>query len=129
MVNIVYIHAFTEEPKVLEQLKIFYRTLARASIDGLKVMQPVIQKETLDGLVNGQSPEFRDVAGRYFQGQHVGVGIWTEWDSEDKIVRFYESQLHREFSEFANTTLDRAWYLVIQNRGEEVTAREVKKPL
>ena len=111
MNDVVYVHAFADDPQILRELNIFYRTLLREDIEGLKLMSPVLGKETLDALLRGQSPEFQGRLNGYFSDGFNGVGIWTEWSSERCIDEFYHGRMHQNFSKFAQSTLDKAWYL------------------
>ena len=129
MDNVLYTHAFTDDPNILGKLMIYYRTLDRAPVNGLKFIQAVLSKETLDGLLNKQSAEFQRIINNNVKDHLNGVGIWSEWTSASCIDDFHYSPLHREFSRFAQSTLDSAWYLVVRQRGDKVIPIEVKKHL
>ncbi|MBI2655145.1 hypothetical protein HYX06_01845 [Candidatus Woesearchaeota archaeon] len=129
MADVLYVHGFTENTQIRRELFTFYSNLLNANINGLMLMHPVLAKETLDGLLRGQSSEFQGRVTGYFDDMFSGIGIWTEWSSTNFIDEFYQSQMHVDFFRFAQGTLDKAWYLVIQKRGDAVISREVKKPL
>ena len=123
MANIVYVHAYVRDRQVVRELGRFYTQIRDSGIEGLERIQPVLGKRKLDELVAEQPERFRDAINQY---PFEGLGIWTEWLDGSKIDEFYRSQLHQEFSQYAQGTLDRAWYRVIQLRGDNISTIEVR---
>lgn len=123
MTNIVYVHAHANKPEIRGRLIAFYSQIVRADIDGLERIQPVLGRSQLTNLLGGQPLQFQNAVTEY---PFEGLGIWTEWRDGNYIDAFYQSPLHRQFSEYAQSTLDNAWYRVIQLRDGIITKREVR---
>lgn len=123
MPDIVYVHAYFQDPQIRRSMLGFYAALRGSEIAGLERVQPVTTGDELNKLAQRHGQEFqRQVGSEYF----YGLGIWTEWSDEGSIDEFYQSPAHQEFVQYAAGTLDRAWYRVLQIRNGKVTAREIK---
>ena len=123
MVNILYVQAYVKDEEVKQQLFKFYSQIKEGEIKGLERVQSILEKKTLNQLLEGLPHEFQDAVRQH---PFEGAGIWTEWSDTGGIDVFYGSPLHRQFSEYAKGTLDKAWYRIVQLREEHTSARDIR---
>ncbi len=123
MGNSVYVHAYTGDQELIGKLTGFFARIN--GIAGLTMIEPVFSGKRLDELAIQHPQEFKDLLKQY---PFEGLGMWTEWLHPDHINSFWQSELHREFSAYANTHLDRAWYRVVQYLDGEIKTKEIRKP-
>ena len=123
MTNIVYLQAHVKDTEIRKDLNKFYNMIKSGRIEGLKLIKLILRKTALDDLAKEYSIEFQTAIN---QANFSGLALWTEWEESTHIDKFYRSQLHRQFVEYARLRLDRATYRITQLRNDKVTVRDIK---
>ena len=78
--NIVYVHGYTEDRKVREELIRFFSQVRDSCIDGLEQIHPVVSPAGLTRLAHEYG-----LADEVLRYPFSGLGIWTEWTDERYI--------------------------------------------
>lgn len=125
----VYVHAAYHEhsQEILGTLIGFYYQIMNVRIDGLERVETLARYDTLED----RPAEFRDAIRKCFQdadSQRLkSIGLLTRWENLNYAHDFQKGPIHKKFSEYANGTLGRAWYRIIQYQDGKMATLEVKR--